>query len=132
MRLSMIAAVAFALAMAGTEARAQQSASSVTADSSASVNALALPRALPPALVPARGVGSAVAFVQEESQMVPVLFGIFGGIAGMFAADWWADRECGDCGQTNIPMLFLGGALGAMIGYLIGGGEIPDEPPPGR
>jgi hypothetical protein len=65
--------------------------------------------------------------------MVPVLFGIFGGIAGMFVADWWTDRNCTEtCGQADIPMLFLGGALGAVLGYLIGGGELPEQPPGGR
>jgi fluoride ion exporter CrcB/FEX len=71
--------------------------------------------------------------LQDGPAMVPVLFGIFGGIAGMFVGDWWADRDCVEtCGQTNIAALFLGGALGAMLGWLIGGGEIPEEPPPGR
>jgi hypothetical protein len=69
--------------------------------------------------------------VQAEGPL-PYLLGIFGGIAGMFVGDWWADRECGsDCGAGKIAMLFLSGGLGAMIGWVIGGGEIP-QPPPGR
>jgi hypothetical protein len=83
----------------------------------------------PPSASPATSPVAAL----EENGPLPYIFGIFGGIAGMFVADWWADRDCGDsCGQTNIPMLFLGGGLGAIIGYLIGGGELPDDAPPGR
>ena len=133
MRLSMLVALAFALALPSYPAFAQHGAAAVAVDSSTAAAVLALPRVLPPALVPARGVAASdVAFVQGESQMVPVLFGIFGGIAGMFAADWWVDRNCTHaCGQADIPMLFLDGALGAILGYLIGGGELP-EVPPGR
>ena len=134
MRFSMLVAVALALAVAGDPAFAQQNPAAPAADPSASAAVLAVPRPLPPALVPAREVAaSEMAFVQEESPMVPVLFGIFGGIAGMFVADWWVDRNCTEsCGQADIPMLFLGGALGAVLGYLIGGGELPEQPPGGR
>lgn len=83
---------------------------------------------LPPILAPP-AVEEPVA-LQDGPGMVPVLFGIFGAIAGMFVGDWWADRNCVEaCGQTDIVMLFIGGALGAMLGYVIGGGEIPDPGP---
>lgn len=132
MRLSMMAAVALGVAGAANPAFAQRGSAAPAADSATAAAVLALPRVLPPALVPAREVAaSEVAFAQGESQMVPVLFGIFGGIAGMFVADWWADRDCTEtCGQADIPMLFLGGAVGAMLGYLIGGGDLPEAPPP--
>lgn len=88
---------------------------------------------LPASLVPPAAGSTHPVFIQPENNTVPILFGIFGGIAGLFVADWWADRNCVDtCGQADIPTLFLGGALGAVIGYLLGGGELPDEPPPGR
>jgi ABC-type xylose transport system permease subunit len=72
--------------------------------------------------------------LQSGTGPVAILLGVFGAIGGMFVADWWADRNCEEsCGQADIPTLFLGGALGGMIGYLVGGGEIPEpEPPPRR
>jgi hypothetical protein len=93
---------------------------------------MAPPAALPPSLTPDAVGADGPMSIQGEQGPLPYLFGIFGGIAGMFVADWWEDRNCDEnCGQANIPMLFLGGGLGAIIGYLIGGGELP-EPPPGR
>jgi hypothetical protein len=93
---------------------------------------MALPAVLVPSASPDVRPGELVA-IQDGAPMVPVLSGIFGGIAGLLVADWWADRNCADsCGQPNIAALFLGGAVGAMIGWLIGGGDIPDEAPPGR
>lgn len=88
---------------------------------------------LPAALVPPSSTvapaGEITAF-QDRPVLVPYLFGIFGGIAGMFVGDWWADRECGsDCGAGKIAMLFLAGGLGAITGWVIGGGEIPQPPP---
>jgi hypothetical protein len=93
---------------------------------------LAPPAALPSSLTPAAAGADGSISIQEGEGPLPYLFGIFGGIAGMFVGDWWADRECGsDCGAGKIAMLFLSGGLGAMIGWVIGGGEIP-QPPPGR
>jgi hypothetical protein len=146
-RIACIQSVIFALAVAGVFAgpaplAGQTAAPDSTSDAQPAWASAATPPApwlapsvaLPPILTPpAVGTDELVAFQEGGNGPLPYLFGIFGGIAGMFVGDWWADRNCGDsCGQTNIPMLFLGGGLGAIIGYLIGGGELPDDSPQGR
>jgi hypothetical protein len=128
--------------LAGPERLAAQTAAwtSVSDTPPAGVNAvappsvwLAPPAALPPMLTPPSAGADGSVSSQEPTKMVPVLFGIFGGIAGMFVGDWWADQECdSDCGAGRIAMLFLAGGVGAMIGWLIGGGDLPSDSPPGR
>lgn len=88
--------------------------------------------ALPPILVPPALNPDAPVALQDGAPMVPVLFAIFGGIAGMFLGDWWMQRDCEEnCEESGFIGLLAGGILGTLVGWMIGGGEIP-EPPPGR
>lgn len=131
MRVPLILSAAALLAASGGLSAQDDAFAGLPADSAALSRVIALPAVLVPPASPDVRPGELVA-IQEGAPMVPVLFGIFGGIAGVFVADWWADQNCADsCGQPNIAALFLGGVVGAMVGWLIGGGEIPDEPPPG-
>ena len=59
---------------------------------------------------------------------VPFLFGVFGGIAGMFVANWWVQRNCQErCDEERLYMLFIGGGIGAAVGWLVGGGDLPEH-----
>ncbi|HEU4885803.1 MAG TPA: hypothetical protein VFT45_26440 [Longimicrobium sp.] len=91
------------------------------------------PAALPLILTPPTLGADYPVSVQDGPGMVPVLFAIFGGIAGMFVGDWWMQRNCKEsCEESGFYGMLAGGMLGGIIGYLIGGGEIPDHSPPGR
>jgi hypothetical protein len=131
--LALILAVAGLLAGSGRLAAQTVASGSASDVALAGVSAAAWnapPTALPPILTPPASGASELVSIQEPPGMVPVLFGIFGGIAGLFLGDVWADRECdSDCGAGRIAMLFLAGGLGAMAGWAIGGGEIPQPPP---
>lgn len=133
MRRRVIMTAAALLVASGSLSAQESPAVAPSADSAAAISwGTALPATLVPPGSPHARSGE-ISTIQDGPPLVPVLFGIFGGIAGLFVADWWADQNCADsCGQPNIAALFLGGALGAMIGWLIGGGEIPEEPSPGR
>jgi hypothetical protein len=93
------------------------------------------PVLLPPILNPAPVLDDQVA-VQHGEGPVPVLFAIFGGIAGMFVGKWWMQSGCDEseenCDERGFYGLLAGGLVGTVVGWLIGGGEIPEEPPPGR
>ena len=63
--------------------------------------------------------------------VVPFFSGLFGAMAGMFVANWWVRRNCQEnCAEERLYMLILGGMAGALVGWLAGGGEVPDTPPP--
>ncbi|HYR06486.1 MAG TPA: hypothetical protein VEQ60_01880, partial [Longimicrobium sp.] len=63
-------------------------------DSAATADWIALPAALPPILVPPAAQADGSVVIQGGEGPVPVLFAIFGGIAGMFVGDWWMQRGC--------------------------------------
>jgi hypothetical protein len=87
--------------------------------------------ALPPLLIPPALNPDAPVTLQDGEPMVPVLFAIFGGIAGMFVGDWWMQRDCKEnCEERGFIGLLAGGILGMLVGWMIGGGEIPEESPP--
>jgi hypothetical protein len=128
MRIGLIMGALVALFAASGRLSAQES--PAYEPSSDSTVAEARRMLLPAELVPTAMAHAEYEALDHESEMVPLLFGIAGGIAGLFMADWWDDRNCGDsCGQPNIAALFLGGGLGAIVGWVIGGGEIPQPPP---
>jgi hypothetical protein len=88
---------------------------------------------LPPILIPPALDLDAPLPLQDGAPMVPVLFAIFGGIAGMFVGDWWMQRDCEEnCEERGFIGLLAGGILGMLVGWIIGGGELPDDSPPGR
>ncbi|WP_420129787.1 hypothetical protein [Longimicrobium sp.] len=128
MRIGLIMGALVALFAASESLAAQENLAYEPSADSVVAEARLMP--LPAVLVPpAAGRGEYAAF-DHESQMVPLLFGIFGGIAGLFVGDWWSDRECGtDCGAGRVAVWFLAGGLGAITGWVVGGGEIPQPPP---
>lgn len=123
-----IAAIAF-LAAGGSLAAQERSTFEPPGDSVV-VDSRRMP--LPAELVPPATIRGEYAAFDHDSEVVPLLYGIAGGIAGLFLGNWWLDQECGsNCGAGKIAVLFLTGGLGSIIGWVIGGGEIP-QPPPGR
>jgi hypothetical protein len=90
---------------------------------------LALPAELAPPAWQQPGAGSPT--LGTADGVVPYLSGAAGAIAGMIVATWWVQRDCREsCDQERLLMLFLGGTIGAMLGWLVGGGELPDDSPP--
>jgi hypothetical protein len=70
--------------------------------------------------------------VPDGAGPVPVLFAIFGGIAGMFIGKWALSQGCEEnCSEQALYGGMFGILLGGALGWLVGGGELPD-PPPGR
>jgi hypothetical protein len=120
------AAGAVPLAEAGTAVKQDQQDQMVV---------FAAPVPLPPILTPAPVLDNPVA-VQRGEGPVPVVFAIFGGIAGMFVGKWWMQSGCDEseenCDERGFYGLLAGGLVGTVVGWLIGGGEIPEPPPPGR
>jgi hypothetical protein len=92
--------------------------------------------ALPADLVPPASSGPSVSHspsIQAGAGPVPVLFAIFGGIAGMFVGRWWMQRGCDEnCDERGFIGLLAGGLFGGVIGWMVGGGEMTDPGPPRR
>lgn len=88
--------------------------------------------ALPAELVPPAGErGAGPPALGTADGVVPFLSGVAGAITGMFVATWWVQRDCREnCAEQRLYMLFLGGVTGAMVGWLVGGGDLPDDSPP--
>lgn len=86
-----------------------------------------LPAALTPDAPPRPPSAPAVA----ESGPTPYLFGIAGGVAGLFVGKWAMTRGCEEnCSQQALLGGLVGILGGAALGYVIGGGEL--VPPPRR
>jgi hypothetical protein len=97
--------------------------------------------ALPAGITPLPPAFRPVAVRQPRSVTVraaadddtPFLGAIVGAAVGLAAARWFVARGCKEnCSED----LLLTGALGILgggaIGYVLAGGELPDEPPPPR
>ncbi|HEX5870961.1 MAG TPA: hypothetical protein VFY65_11115 [Longimicrobium sp.] len=90
-------------------------------------SASALPAALTP---PPHQAAADVAALEAQDEGLPLLLGVFGGIAGMFVGKWALSRGCEEnCSEEALLGGMAGILVGGIIGYLVGGGEMPDEPP---
>ncbi len=135
MRVCLVAVLVVALAADGERLSAQE-APALTGPPADSVGMEAQPApwrygvVLPAALAVEPPQTEAPA-LRAEDKTVPFFSGLFGAIAGMFVANWWVQRNCEErCAEEKLYMLFIGGGIGAMVGWLAGGGEVPDTPPP--
>lgn len=99
-------------------------------DSRAPTTYVYFPAPLPAELTPVASESAPIAVVVDDG-VTPYLLGIFGGIAGWFVGGHVLTRGCTrECDMEKLLMGFLGATAGAVLGYLAGGGELPE--PPGR
>lgn len=129
MRIGLILASAALLAASGSLAAQESSAHEPSADS-AVIDAR--PMLLPADLVPPATVRGEYAAFDHGSDLVPLISAVVGGIAGMFIGRWGMQIGCDEnCNESGFYGLIIGGMAGTLLGWIIGGGEVP-QPPPGR
>jgi hypothetical protein len=69
----------------------------------------------------------------QRNDGTPILLGIVGGVAGMFVGRWALSRGCEEnCSEQALLGGMAGILVGAAIGYMVGGGELPSQGPPIR